>query len=165
MRVLGYDQALPHAIHLQVDDHHAVPIASAPGLVCMKLTAWMDRGEATLNRDAVDVLELLHQYAHVLTVEELYDEHPDVMERYGFREEPAVACILGRQVAAMADAPLGRIIDQALLPQHQQRMLDSFLRERSAMESEERLTTARGLLEAFCDGYRTESGERAPAQE
>lgn len=153
MRVLGYAQALPHAVHLRIDDQHAVPIASAPSLVCMKLTAWMDRGETTQNRDAVDVLELLHQYAHVLTVEELYDDHPEAMERYGFHEEPAAAYILGCQVAAMADTPLGHVIDQALLPQHRQRMLDSFLRERSSVDSEERLPMARGLIDAFCDGY------------
>jgi predicted nucleotidyltransferase len=91
MRVQGYAQALASAIHLRLDEVQWVPLASAPGLAAMKLVAWMDRGEARLGRDAVDFLELLHQYSHVLTDQELYDLHPEAMERHAFQVEPAAA--------------------------------------------------------------------------
>lgn len=81
MRVLGYTQALASAIDLRLDDTRWVPLASSPGLACMKLVAWMDRGDARLGRDAVDFVELLHQYSHVLTGQELYDDHPEAMDR------------------------------------------------------------------------------------
>jgi predicted nucleotidyltransferase len=153
MRVLGYPQALASAIHLRLDKTKWVPLASGPGLACMKLVAWMDRGEARLGRDAVDFVELLHQYSHVLTDQELYDDHPEAMDRYDFRTEPAAAFILGKQVASLADAPLREVISNALHDESKQKMLDYFLRERSFQDSSIRLEEASQLLDAFEMGW------------
>lgn len=154
MRVLGYAQALASAIHLRLDKTRWVPLASGPGLACMKLVAWMDRGDARLGRDAVDFLELLHQYSHVLTDPELYDEHPEAMDRYDFKAEPAAAFILGKQVARLADDRLREVIGEALEPTSAQKMLDYFLRERSFLDSSVRMEEATQLLEAFGAGWR-----------
>jgi predicted nucleotidyltransferase len=120
----------------------------------MKLVAWMDRGDARLGRDAVDFLELLHQYSHVLTDPELYDDHPEAMDRYDFRAEPAAAFILGKQVARLADDRLREVIGEALELESKQKMLDYFLRERSFQDSSARLEEASHLLEAFEAGWR-----------
>lgn len=154
MRVLGYAQALASAIHLRLDETRWVPLASGPGLACMKLVAWMDRGDARLGRDAVDFLELLHQYSHVLTDQELYDDHPEAMDRYDFKAEPAAAFILGKQVARLADDRLREVLDEALEPTSAQKMLDYFLRERSFQDSSARMEEATRLLEAFGAGWR-----------
>lgn len=154
MRVLGYAQALASAIHLRLDETRWIPLASGPGLVCMKLVAWTDRGDARLGRDAVDFLELLHQYSHVLTDQELYDDHPEAMDRYDFKAEPAAAFILGKQVARLADDRLREVIGEALGPLSRQKMLDYFLRERSFQDSSARLEEATQLLDAFGAGWR-----------
>lgn len=155
MRVLGYPQALASAIHLRLDETKWVPLASGPGLACMKLVAWMDRGEARLGRDAVDFMELLNQYSHVLTDQELYDEHPEAMDRYDFRAEPAAAFILGKQVAHLADDRLRDVISEALEPPSMQKMLDYFLREQDSQDSSARLEEAARLLEAFKTGRKS----------
>ncbi len=154
MRVLGYPQALASVIHLRLDETKWVPLASGPGLACMKLVAWMDRGDARLGRDAVDFTELLHQYSHVLTDQELYGDHPEAMDRFDFRMEPAAAFILGKQVAGLADAPLRKVIGDALLQESRRKMLDHFLRERSFQDSGARAEEASALLDAFELGWR-----------
>ena len=154
MRVLGYVQAIESAIHLRLDDTKWVPLASGPGLACMKLVAWMDQGEARLGRDAVDFMELLHQYAHVLTDQELYEDHPEAMDRYDFQPEPAAAFILGKQVASLADAPLREVICSALRDASKWKMLDYFLRERSSQDSSDRLTGASRLFNSFEEGWK-----------
>lgn len=153
MRVLGYAQALASAIHLRLDETRWVPLASGPGLACMKLVAWMDRGDARLGRDAVDFLEILYQYSHVLTDQELYDEHPEAMDRCDFKAEPAAAFILGKQVARLADDRLREVISEALAPPSAQKMLDYFLRERSFQDASARMEEASQLLDAFDAGW------------
>lgn len=154
MRVLGYAQALTTAIHVRLDDACWIPLASAPGLVIMKLMAWMDQGEARLGRDAVDFIEVLRQCPHVLTDQELYDHHPESMERYDFRVEPAAAYILGKQVADLADEPLRHTINEALRPASREKMLNHFLRSRSLVDSSQRLAETSELLESFEAGWR-----------
>lgn len=155
MRVLGYSQAISTAVHLRLDETRWVPLVSGPGLATLKLVAWIDRGEAKLGRDAVDFLELLHQYFHVITEQELYDDHPEAMDNYDFHEEPAAAWILGKQVAELADDRLRTVVNEALRPESKRRMLDYFLRARSVQESDERLAAASQLLEAFEAGWRS----------
>ncbi|WP_243382345.1 nucleotidyl transferase AbiEii/AbiGii toxin family protein [Geothrix alkalitolerans] len=153
MRVLGYPQALASAIHLRLDETRWVPLASGPGLACMKLVAWMDRGDARLGRDAVDFMELLHQYSHVLTDQELYDNHPEAMDRYDFRAEPAAAFILGKQVASLADDQLRKVISEALEPPSKQKMLNYFLREQSFKDSGNLFAEAAQQLDSFSEGW------------
>ena len=153
MRVLGYPQALASAIHLRLDETKWVPLASGPGLACMKLVAWMDRGEARLGRDAVDFMELLHQYSHVLTDLELYDNHPEAMDRYDFKAEPAAAFILGKQVASLADDQLRKVISEALEPPSKQKMLNYFLREQSFKDSGNLFAEAAQQLDSFIEGW------------
>jgi len=153
MRVLGYSQALAAAIHLRLDDKKWVPLASGPGLACMKLVAWMDQGDARHGRDAVDFMELLHQYSHVLTDKELYDDYPEAMDRYDFRAELAAAYILGQQVAGLAEALLREVITNALHDESKRKMLDYFLRERNAQDSSTRLEESSRLLNAFEMGW------------
>lgn len=128
----------------------------------MKLVAWMDRGDARQGRDAVDFLELLHQYSHVLTDQELYDDHPEAMDRYAFRAEPAAAFILGKQVALLADERVRSVIREALEPDSRQRMVDHFLRERRLQDSTSRLQDALQYLQAFRDGVDTHPATRSP---
>jgi predicted nucleotidyltransferase len=155
MRVLGYPQALASAIHLRLDETKWVPLASGPGLACMKLVAWMDRGEARLGRDAVDFMELLHQYSHVLTEQELYVDHLEAMDRYDFKAELAAAFILGKQVAHLADDRLRKVISEALEPPSKQKILDYFLRERTLDDSSNRFAEATQQLDSFGEGWQS----------
>ena len=155
MRVLGYDQALSTAIHLRLDETRWVPLASACGIAMMKLVAWADRGDARLGRDAVDFIEVLRQYAHVISDMELYDDHPEAMERYDFRVEPAAAWILGKQVSTLVDDPLREVILGTIRPDSRLRMINYFLREQAFQSSSEREAETALLLEAFDEGLQS----------
>jgi len=155
MRVLGYAQALSAAIHLRLDESCWVPLASAAGIAVMKLVAWMDRGEARLGRDAVDFIEILRQHAHILTDKELYDDHPDAMEQYEFRVEPAAAWILGTQAASMMDGALRDVIMAAFRADSKTRMINYFMRVQGFQGMDEREAETALLLEAFERGIRS----------
>lgn len=155
MRVLGYAQALSAAIHLRLDESRWVPLASAAGVVVMKLVVWMDRGEARLGRDAVDFIEILRQYSHLLTDKELYDDHPEAMAQYEFRAEPAAAWILGTQVASMMDGALRDVIMAAVRPDSRTRMINYSIRGRGLQGMDEREAETVLLLEAFERGIRS----------
>lgn len=155
MRVLGYDQALSTAIHLRLDETRWVPLASACGIAMMKLVAWADRGDARLGRDAVDFIEVLRQYAHVIPDTELYDDYPEGMERYDFRVEPAAAWILGKQISTLMNDPLREVILDAIRPHSRLRMINYFLREQGFQSSSEREAETALLLEAFDEGLQS----------
>lgn len=154
MSVMGYTQALATAIHLRLDETCWVPLASASGLVLMKLVAWADRGEARLGRDAVDFLEILRQHAHLLTEQELYDEYPEAMEKYEFREAPAAAWLLGKQVAGLVEDRLREVIQGTLQGDSRIRMINHSLKIRGFQGFDEREQEAEFLLDAFEQGLR-----------
>lgn len=152
MHVLGYEQALSSAIRLRVDKTRGIPMASAAGQAILKLVAHGDRAMRTQGRDAVDFYELLRHHADTLTDEQLYDEYPEAMSRYGFKPEPAGAWILGRQVATMIDGSLSQWLATIMAPSVRNRLLDDMLRGYPRIEPGDQMAEADVLLSAFEQG-------------
>ncbi|MBJ9942838.1 nucleotidyl transferase AbiEii/AbiGii toxin family protein [Burkholderia multivorans] len=55
LNVLGFQEAVDHALPVAIDAHTVVPVASLPALSLLKLLAWKDR-RARQNNDAYDLL-------------------------------------------------------------------------------------------------------------
>jgi len=93
---------------IEIEKDLTVRVASIPGLILLKLTAWADRGRES-NKDATDIYRLLTTYADAGNTDRLYDQELDLLEAAGFDMELAGAEILGRDVARIGSS---RVMDQ-----------------------------------------------------
>ena len=61
MSVLGFDEALSHAITTNIDDLE-IQVIDTPSFVVLKIFAWGDRGEGKKNKDIEDIEFILSRY-------------------------------------------------------------------------------------------------------
>jgi predicted nucleotidyltransferase len=108
LNVAGFEEALASSVSIEIEEGLAVRVASVPGLMLLKLIAWMERGHQG-NKDASDLYRLLTSYADAGNTDRLYDREMDLLESYGFDIELAGAELLGRDVAGICSAP---VLDQ-----------------------------------------------------
>lgn len=110
INVVGYEEALAASTQVQVDDSVVVRVASLPGLVILKLFAWLDRGDED-SKDAQDLMTLFRQYADAGNMDRLYGDEIGLMEVVEFNLDLAGPRLLGRDVRTIA-APqtLGQIL-------------------------------------------------------
>jgi predicted nucleotidyltransferase len=99
LNLLGFDEAYENAISVLISSEPRVEvkIASAVGLVLMKIFAWDDRRPG--NKDAIDLGILIRSYMQIGNEKRLYEEHDDLLESENFDYDIAGAQILGRDLA------------------------------------------------------------------
>jgi predicted nucleotidyltransferase len=100
MNVAGFQEALESALHVQVDTDLVIPVASLPGLVILKLFAWVDRKHE--KRDAPDILKMLADYTDAGNEDRLYTDHLPLLEAAGFDVTIAGAQLLGKDARRIA---------------------------------------------------------------
>ena len=100
MNVAGFREALESAIQVQVDTDVVVPVASLPGLMILKLFAWVDRKHE--RRDAPDILKILADYADAGNEDRLYADELPLLEAAGFDFSLAGARLLGKDARRIA---------------------------------------------------------------
>jgi predicted nucleotidyltransferase len=79
MTVVGFEDAIAAAVHVQVDADFTIPVASLAGIAVLKLFAWRDR--QTNDKDAVDLYRIISSYADAGNFDRLYDEEFQFLER------------------------------------------------------------------------------------
>lgn len=99
LNLLGFEEAFENSIVVKIssDPLVEVKIASAVGLVLLKLFAWDDRKAG--NKDAIDLGILIRSYMEVGNGSRIYDEHDDLLNNEDFDYEVAGAHLLGRDLA------------------------------------------------------------------
>lgn len=99
LNLLGFDEAYANAIPVIISSEPfvEVKIASAAGLVLLKIFAWNDRRPGS--KDAIDLGILIRNYLKVGNEARLWDEHEDLLQDDAFDFEVAGAHILGRDLA------------------------------------------------------------------
>lgn len=100
MNVMGYHEALEHALHVEVADGLVVPVCSMASLAALKLFAWLDRRSKT-RKDALDFSLVLRRYGEALG-ERLYEG--TLLESVGYDRERAGARLLGKHAQAVLRA-------------------------------------------------------------
>lgn len=96
----GFNEAYQNAIPITVShDPTTVRVASAAGLVLLKLFAWNDRRPE--NRDAIDLGILIRTYLRIGNDSRLWTEHDDLLDSDSFDYQVAGAHMLGRDLAQM----------------------------------------------------------------
>lgn len=103
LSLLGFDEAHRHSMIVKIssDPVAAIRVASAAGLVLLKLFAWEDRKPQT--KDAIDLGILIRSYMQLGNGSRLWDEHEDLLEVEKFDYDLAGAHILGRDLAKICE--------------------------------------------------------------
>jgi predicted nucleotidyltransferase len=101
INVAGYEETIDSATLVQVADGLVVRVASLPGLVLLKLFAWLDRGDQD-SKDAQDLLTLFRLYADAGNLDRLYGDETGLMEAVGYDPDLAGPRLLGRDVRTIA---------------------------------------------------------------
>ena len=99
LNLIGFNEAYANAIPVTISSEPfvEVKIASAAGLVLLKIFAWNDRRPGS--KDAIDLGILIRSYLLVGNEARLWDEHDDLLQDENFDYEVAGAHILGRDLA------------------------------------------------------------------
>lgn len=79
MNVAGFEEALASALLIEAEANLAVRVTSIPGLIVLKLIAWLDR-KVTNNKDAADIFTLLSMYASAGNENRIYDEEHELLK-------------------------------------------------------------------------------------
>lgn len=121
-----------------------VRAASLPGLALLKLFAWNDRLET---KDAWDIAALLQNYHIVVGDKRLFREEA-LLKSAGYDTVRAGAALLGKDAASIASAATLSAAENILTGKHANltAQIASGLR---AVDQDNRLSTAEGLLSAF----------------
>jgi predicted nucleotidyltransferase len=115
MTVVGFEDAIAAAVHVQVDADFTIPVASLAGIAVLKLFAWHDR--QTNDKDAVDLYRIISSYADAGNFDRLYDKEFQFLEQADYDIEFAGAALLGfdaRQICS--PDTLAKVRDLLSLP-------------------------------------------------
>jgi predicted nucleotidyltransferase len=93
MAVIGFEDAIVAAAHVQVDPDLTIPVASLAGIAVLKLFAWHDR--RTNDKDALDLYRVISSYADAGNFDRLFDAETHFLEQADHDIEFAGAALLG----------------------------------------------------------------------
>jgi predicted nucleotidyltransferase len=71
MNVAAFSDVFENSLRVQARPDLIIPVASLPGLMVLKLFAWLDRHE---ERDVQDIRRLIETYTDTGNVNRLYEE-------------------------------------------------------------------------------------------
>lgn len=111
MNVAAFADAYESSITVTIGPGFDLRIASIPGLVLLKLLAWVDKSES---KQAQDVLHLIETYGDSGNEDRLYSDGIELLETAGFDVAIAGAKLLAQDALALA-APNTTEIVRSLL--------------------------------------------------
>jgi predicted nucleotidyltransferase len=115
MAVVGFEDAIVAAVHVQVDANLTIPVASLAGIAVLKLFAWHDR--QTNDKDALDLYRLISSYADAGNLDRLYGEEIHFLEAADYDLEFAGAALLGFDARQLCSpGTLAKVRDLLTLP-------------------------------------------------
>lgn len=117
MNVLGFREALSSAVRARLPGDVEIRMPSHEAQAILKLVAWHDR-HLTVSRDAVDLAALIECRSDGDRLDELYDEHGEVLRRNSFDPLLAGAEVLDAEGAAML-GPAARMVLRGILADEQ----------------------------------------------
>lgn len=108
MCVIGYKEALIHAVDVRLPLNQHLAVASLPAMAIIKLVAWHDRHQDQPYKDAFDLWFVLRHYLDAGNDERLYREANHLLEDPQFDYLKAGAWLLGsdaRMILETGDDP------------------------------------------------------------
>ena len=114
MSLLGFREVLGTTVVFHLPGNVSVPVVSLPGLVALKLIAWLDRRIREPGKDAADLDLILRSYGNAGNTERMFDEVPGLDERTDFDFELAGAELLGQDLAKTTGVELVEALRELL---------------------------------------------------
>jgi predicted nucleotidyltransferase len=149
MAVIGFEDAIAAAVHVQVDADLTIPLASLAGIAVLKLFAWHDR--QTNDKDALDLYRLISSYADAGNLDRLYDEQIQFLETADHDIEFAGAALLGFDALQLCSpGTLARLRDILAQPDFAERLAERVRLSRWPLQPE-RLPRILSVLLRFTD--------------
>ena len=152
MNVAGFSDALESAIHVQGDTDLVIPVASLPGLIVLKLFAWLDRKHE--RRDAPDILKILSEYADAGNEERLYTDEIHLLETVNFDIGTAGARLLGKDARKIARPETAAAIVRILAETNLRQELLNQMIQSSSRSDRSFADQCALLLDNFAHGFR-----------
>jgi predicted nucleotidyltransferase len=100
MSVVGFEEAFETSVEIDMIGVR-FQVVSVPGLVGLKLVAWLDRGHET-SKDAIDFDRLLRTYEYVVGPTRLYTAEIETLEIADYDVAAAAALLLGSDLRRIA---------------------------------------------------------------
>jgi len=128
MNILGFAEALEHALRVQICDKPKtiIPVASPAGVCLLKLISWLDREVELRRKDASDIYYLIQNYSKIPEIyEALYQE--SYMEVHDWDETQASAMKLGKDVTSIGSVETIEFLKTELIKQPER--VEQFVRD------------------------------------
>jgi len=151
MSVSGYQEALESALLVELNAELTIKVVSLAGLAILKIFAWSERGTASKNKDAIDLLTLLRTYHEAGNTDRIYEvPQPDVMEFMNYNPDHMGAWLLGYDVAAIANESTIKAVTELLENKKESLVLQM---AKSLLGNESAIDAAEALLNSFRQGF------------
>jgi predicted nucleotidyltransferase len=145
MSVVGYDEALATAEHVQLAADFDVKVVSLSGLAILKFVAWSERGRAN-PKDAHDLIHLMDSYTAAGNLERVYDEE-GVIEAGEADPDLAGVYLLGKDIQRVASAETLEVL-RRIIRQDFDRLSNEMIKANRHLDNvEERVVSRLRLLE------------------
>ncbi len=150
MNVAAFGDAYASSLTVTVGPGFDLRMASLPGLVLLKLLAWVDKSDS---KQAQDVLRLVETYGDAGNEDRLFGDKIDLLERERFDVPLAGARLLAQDALALA-APATINIVQTLLRDAKRMNTFQSQMNRSTWRLEDSLVDESGIrFNAFVDTF------------
>jgi len=150
MTVRGFSEINSAAEKIAIPGHSVIlRAASLPGLAVLKLFAWNDRRET---RDAWNIAALLQNYHAIIGDTRLFLDET-LLRSVAYDTVRAGAAILGKDAAGILRQSTLSAAQGILLGNKRNNLIAQTASGLSAVDQDDRLSTAEGLLTAFQAGF------------
>jgi len=115
MRTIGFTDVYDSSITIRLGSNPPldVKLASIPGLAVLKLLAW--REKPSRDKDAEDLLFIMHNYQNTGVQDRLYEDEPILLEEEKFDIERAGIRLLGRDMAKLSNGETAEVLMDILI--------------------------------------------------
>jgi predicted nucleotidyltransferase len=151
MTVAGFEEAFESAVLVRIGSDFVLPVASLPGLIILKVFAWLDRKHE--RRDAPDILTILSEYVEAGNEARLYERDLALLEATGFDLANAGALMLGRDARFIANPQTKAKLEELLKDDALMEQLLNQLVQAGGRSDEAFSRRCESLLENFRKGF------------
>jgi len=116
MNIIGFEDAYNNAqwVRLQTNPDLEVRFASPAGLALMKIISWQTGNPERKPKDAYDLNFIIKYYSEAGNEDRLYNEYPEVLEKYEFDNYLAGAYLLGLDISNISKSDTLKMVLEIL---------------------------------------------------
>jgi predicted nucleotidyltransferase len=154
MNVAAFADVLNNAVKVQIEPGSIIPVAPLPGLMILKLFAWLDRRD---DRDISDLLRLMETYTDAGNQDRLFEEEEEELGALGFDVTLGGAFMLGKDAYRITEPASRNQLAAALTDDVIKELITHLARKQSPFDDRSEYTSS--LVHALLRGFGLRSRE------